>query len=230
MRSRPESSIVLLIIVIAIILALGVFLLISIFWTRSETVELTPVPETAQTYTVNVEGQTITLTVDPNQQPTIIEPTAVPPEAQPEAAQSQEGEQATAQPEAAQPEAAQAEQPAQLPADGYGGQPGTRLMFFDYTVVAGDNLYRLQDKFTTSIALMAKHGISAVDIVVGNRLNLPIGNDAACGEGWRTYVVLKGDTSFGISQQSGISLEEFGAKNGLDPNYSIYETDIVCVK
>jgi LysM repeat protein len=223
-QGKPESSIILLIILIAIILAIGVFLAVSMLFERSNNVVAEPTLSAgSQTYTVNVEGQTITLPVDPNQQPVVVAATAVPPPA--DAAQSQE----TVQP-AAQPEAAQSEQPVpQTQVEGAGGQPAAaRLMFINYVVVAGDTLYRIQEKNITSIALMAKYGISSTDIVVGNVLNLPVGNVAAC-NGWYPYVVLQGDTSFGISQRYGISLEQFGSVNGLDANYAIYETDIVCV-
>ncbi len=233
MRSRPESSIILLIILIAIILAIGVFLFISLLIGRSEAAAETAVsaPE-SQPFTVLVEDQIITLLVDPNLRPVVIPPTAVPAppaETQPEAGQPQDGAQPAAQPEAGQSQegAQPAAQPETLPQP-IGGQPGNRLIFIDYVVVQGDTLYRIQEKQITSIALMAKHGIDAGDIVVGNVLRLPVGNSAAC-NGWRAYVVLKGDTSFGISQRAGISLEEFGLRNGLDANYSIYETDIVCI-
>lgn len=222
MRSRPESSIILLIILIAIILAIGVFLFISLLIGRSEAAaETAVVPPESQPFLVTVEDQVIALQVDPNQRPVVIPATAVPPppETQPEAAQP------TAQPEAGQSQ--ENVQPETLPQP-IGGQPGNRLIFIDYVVVQGDTLYRIQEKHITSIALMAKYGIDASDIVVGNVLRLPVGNSAAC-NGWRAYVVLKGDTSFGISKWAGVSLEEFGAVNGLDANYSIYETDIVCI-
>ncbi|HUM70602.1 MAG TPA: LysM peptidoglycan-binding domain-containing protein, partial [Chloroflexota bacterium] len=112
---------------------------------------------------------------------------------------------------------------------GGGGQPTTdRLIFINYQVQPGDTLFRIQTNQITTIALMARFGISAADLVVGNVLSLPVGDPNAC-SGWRPYVVLRGDTAFGISQFYGISLQELQARNGLDANYSLYETQVICV-
>lgn len=223
---RPESSILLLMILMAIILAIGIFLAISILLDRPAAGEATTAvsQELPPPNTVSVEGETVTLQIDPAQRPQIIiVPTATPPPAVQETAP----ETATAAPTAvpAQPEVQGGEGGQPQPA---GGQPANHLTFINYQVQAGDNLFRIQEKHITSIALMAKHGISSWDIVVGNVLNLPVGNSASCGD-WQAYVVIKGDTAFGISRRHGIALEELRLRNNLDANYSIYETQVICV-
>lgn len=214
---RPESSIVLLLMVMAIILAIGVFLMISIIMERPDSPEQATLAENPTAYTVQVNGETITLQVDPNQRAVIITEA---PQPVPETAV-----QPTAQPEvqaAPQSEAAPAVQPAT------GGLPADHVTFISYQVQTGNTLFSIQTNNITSIALMAKYGIDATDIVVGNILNLPVGNPTACGD-WRPYVVLQGDTSFGLAQAFNTTLAELQARNSLDANYSIYETQVICV-
>lgn len=229
MRRRPESSIVLLMIVLAIVLAMGAFLMISIILERPETPAEAVPQEAVPANTVLVENEQVTLFVDPNQRPFTLEN---PPPAEPQVV-----EQPTATPDPAlvapvvvvAPEAAAAEAPSTDASTlGGGGLPADRTIFISYQVQPEDTLYRIQEKQITSIALMARFGISSEDIVVGNVLNLPVGDPNACGD-WRPYVVLRGDTSFGLSQFYGITLQELQARNGLDANYSIYETQVICV-
>lgn len=228
MRKRPESSIVLLLMMVAIILAIGAFLAVSILLEQpadAEQVAATAVAQDAPPpNTVLVEGEPVTLLVDPNTRPVVVPPDAGQP---PAVVVTQAPETLpTAVPTTDQTIAQPATLPAQLP--GAGGQPADHVTFIQYQVQPGDTLYRIQEKQNTTIALMAKHSISAHDVVVGNVLNLPVGNSAACGD-WRAYVVLRGDTAFSLSQQANISLEELRARNNLDANYAIYETQVICL-
>lgn len=209
-------------IVMAIILAVGLFLISSILLERSDTAVETTLPEGQPANVVQVEGETITLVVDSNQRPFIVmEAPTLEPQPQPEAASEQP---------AVQPEAQPATQTdtAVLIEGAVGGQPADHVIFISYQVQASDTLYSIQKNNVTSIALMAKHGIDAYDIVVGNVLNLPVGNPAACAP-WRPYVVLQGDTAFSLSQRYGIALAELQTRNSLDANYSLYETQVICI-
>lgn len=220
MRQRPDFAIIVLMIVVAIILAIGVFLIGLVIWDRPDTPAGVAQTESQPANVVMVGNEPVTLQVDPNQRPITVQPTAVP----------QVIEQPTAAPETAvaAPEAAAAPS-ADVTTLGGGGQPATdRIIFINYQVQQGDTLFRLQSNFVTSIALMARFGISASDLVVGNVLSLPVGDPNACTP-WRPYVVLRGDTAFGLSQSFGISLQELQARNGLDANYSLYETQVICV-
>ncbi len=207
-------------IVIAIILALGVFLIGILILGRPDTPAETAQLESQPVNTILVGNEQVTLYVDPGQRPVVVDvpPTAVPviieqPTATPDPA-------AIAAPEAAAAEASTL---------GGGGQPATdRIIFISYQVQPGDTLFRIQTNQITSIALMARFGISASNIVVGNILNLPVGDPNACAP-WRPYVVLQGDTAFGLSQASGITLQELQARNGLDANYSLFETQVICL-
>lgn len=216
-----KSSIVLLMMVMGIILAVGFLLIISVLYHRSGDTAVADSLQAPLPNVVQVEGQPITLHVPVSQQPfviyapppvTEIQPTQPPPE------MVEPLVEATAVPQST---------PADIPL-ALGGQPADHVMFISYIVQPGDTLYRIQANHITSIALMAKHGIDAEDIVVGNVLNLPVGNPAACTP-WRPYVLLRGDTAFGLSSYFGLTLAELQARNGLDANYSLYETQVICV-
>ncbi|MCL4262857.1 MAG: LysM peptidoglycan-binding domain-containing protein [Anaerolineae bacterium] len=219
MRQRPDFAIVMFMIIIAIVLAMGVFLLGIVIQGRPDASAEVAQPESQPANTVFVANEQITLQVDPNQRPMIVPPTAVP------LPQVVEQPTATPDPVVVAPEAAAAE----ASTFGGGGQPTTnRIIFISYQVQPGDTLFRIQTNHVTSIALMARFGISASNIGVGNVLNLPVGDPNACTP-WRPYVVLQGDTAFGLSRASGISLQELQARNGLDANYSLYETEVICL-
>jgi len=219
-------------IVLAIVLAMGAFLMISIIRERPESPGEVVSPENVPAYIVPVENELVTLFVDPGQRPITINN----PQPADQPAEPQVVEQPTATPDPAlvapivvvTPEAAAQTSSTDATTLGGGGLPVNRIIFINYQVQPGDTLYRIQEKQTTSIALMARFGISSVDIVVGNVLSLPVGDPNACGD-WRPYVVLQGDTSFGLSQYYGITLQELQARNGLDAYYSIYETEVICV-
>lgn len=221
---RLESSMVLLMIGIAIVLAIGAFLAGSIlFDRRAETAVEATLPQAQPDYTVMVENELITLSVDPNMRPIIVAE-APAPELQPEPVE--ESAEPAMLPEM-QP-AAPVEAPAAQVQGAIGGLPVDHVMFISYQVQPDDTLFRIQANQVTSIALMAKHGIDATDIVPGNILNLPVGNPAACGD-WRPYVVLQGDTVFGLCKQFNTTLADLQVRNNLDANYSLYETQVICV-
>ena len=99
--------------------------------------------------------------------------------------------------------------------------------FIYHTVTSNDTLYSLANLYATSIPLMARYGISSTEMVVGNTLSIPIANSAYC-PGIQTYVAIEGDTPFGFSSSAGITLDEFWAINPL-ANNAIYETQVVCL-
>lgn len=103
------------------------------------------------------------------------------------------------------------------------------VIFTGYTVAAGDTLYSISRKFVTSIALMARHGISSTSLTPGAALRIPVGDPACCSGGWRPYVVEEGDTWFGIAQSCGISVDSLLQGNGVGAGAPLYLTSIICV-
>jgi len=103
-----------------------------------------------------------------------------------------------------------------------------RVIFIDYVVQAGDTLYSIADKQATSIELMAVHNISAEDLVPGTTLRLPVGNPAAC-SGASVYVVRPGDTVFSIAKRYNTTTQAIASANGLAADFRINVAQVLCI-
>ena len=206
---------------IAIILAIGVFLAINAIQNRSSS-EGTP-ELTANNFLVTVGSETVSLQVDPNTRPTIIDTSVI--EESPRVDQPVDQQVSTATPEPTLPPAI-VEQATAVPA-----APTTveKIIYQPYTVQQGDTLYSLSQAFVTSIALMADKGISQTNLVPGATINIPVGNPQYCAGRGRPYAVGEGDTAYNLGQRFNTSAQNLQALNGLDANYTIKIADIICV-
>ena len=110
------------------------------------------------------------------------------------------------------------------------------LCFADskYKVNKGDTLYSISKKYQITVAeLRAANNLSEKDVIkVGQVLIIPTANlnnavslnsdpvktDASKNKATKTYVVQKGDTLYGISKKSGMSVGELMALNNFDNN------------
>lgn len=108
------------------------------------------------------------------------------------------------------------------------GAAGDSVIFIDYVVQPGDTLYSIADKQTTSIELMAVHGISSEDLDPGTTLRLPVGNPAYC-SGATTYVVEPGDTVFSIARRFNTTTQAIQSANGLNANFRINVAQVLCI-
>ena len=102
------------------------------------------------------------------------------------------------------------------------------IIFINYVVTADDTLYRITEKQTTSIELMAVHGIDAADLSPGVTLRLPVANPAYC-SGSRPYVIRPGDTAFSIANRLGTTAQRLQQLNNLNAEYRIDIADVLCV-
>jgi LysM repeat protein len=102
------------------------------------------------------------------------------------------------------------------------------VVVINYIVVPGDSLYRLTQKHNTSIDLMASYSIAASDMIAGNSLALPVANQAFC-PGSRPHVVRDQQTVSDIARAYNTTPQAIGAANGLDANYSVKTTQVICV-
>lgn len=103
------------------------------------------------------------------------------------------------------------------------------IIFTDYAVQAGDTLYSISRKFVTSITLMARHGISSTSLVPGAVIRVPVGDPSCCTGGWKPYVVEEGDTWFGIANSCGVSTETILQGNGQAPGATLYLASVICI-
>lgn len=218
MPYRMNQSIALLMFAIAIIMAAGVFLAMNVIRNRNNN-------ETAQEQTNNfpitVGSEQISLQVDPNTRPTIVEPVDNSP--RPEDAPVETLTEATATPEATAVPAT-TEPPTAVPTAAV-----EKIIFQDYTVQPGDTLYSISQRIDTSIALMADKGISQANLTPGTIIKLPIGNPAYCTGKGRPYAVGEGDTAYNISQRFNTTAANLQTLNGLDANFTVKVADIICV-
>ncbi|MFZ1401069.1 MAG: LysM peptidoglycan-binding domain-containing protein [Candidatus Promineifilaceae bacterium] len=221
-----RSSVVLLMIALAIIMAAGVFLAMNVVQNRDEAT--VPVA-TDGGFVVNVGGQPISLQVDPNTRPNIVElPTSETesPRTEDVAVTDQQVESATVTPEpTAVPPSTEVVQATAVPAI----PTVEKIIYQPYQVQQGDTLYSLSQAFATSISLMADKGISQTNLVPGTTIDIPVGNPEFCSGRGQVYAVGEGDTAFNISQRYNTTPENLQALNGLDANYTVKIADIICV-
>lgn len=220
---KLRSSIVLMMIAIAIILAAGVFLTISVVRGRNN--EAPPVIP-ASNFLVNVGAEQISLQVDPNQRLTIIDTPIIDDSPRVDTPPDQQVVEATATPEQQVVEVTATEIPAAtavpIPAI-------EKIIFIDYLIQQADTLYSISQRMDTSIALMADQGISQTSLTPGQTIRLPIGNPEFCTGRGRPYAIGEGDTVFNIGQRYNTTPQNLQALNSLDGNYTIKVADIICV-
>jgi LysM repeat protein len=102
------------------------------------------------------------------------------------------------------------------------------IIFMAYLVQPGDTLYGIAARHNSSIELMALHEIASDNLVAGTILSLPVANPAYC-PGRRPYIVRDKDTVFRIAQQFNTSAQVIRDLNGLNPDYRIEVTQVLCV-
>lgn len=222
---KLRSSIVLMMITIAIILAIGVFLAINAVQNRNSEPQL-EIPDTAvDNFLVTVGTEQIALQIDPNLRPTIIDMQVVDdtPRVEDTPAEQPAAEPTTIPEATAVPPAAEAATAVPVVVS------TEKIIFIDYVVQQGDTLYSISQRIDTSIALMAEKGLSQDSLVPGQVIRLPIGNAEYCAGRGRPYAIGEGDTVFNISQRYNTTPENLQAINGLDANYAIRIADIICV-
>jgi LysM repeat protein len=103
------------------------------------------------------------------------------------------------------------------------------VTFINYQVQQGDTLFSISRKHVTSIALMASKGISSTSLVPGRVISLPVGDPSCCTGGWRPYVVEEGDTWFGIARSCGITVDALLQGNRVSAGATLYMTSVICV-
>jgi|GEM_PF-1936013 LysM repeat protein len=233
-----NQKIVLFIIVAAAIVAIGGFLLVSFLFSGSNgDLPPTEVPSEGGVSlpgetTLIVGNESITVRYDPNKQVVLVE-SELPPT---------EGTDPT--PELPPTETPAPEGPTDTPSAPDNGTEPTappvtvtarppKVVKVPYTVKQGDTFYSIatfhnNNKQPTSVVLIGKH-VSADELVPGNQIQVPVGNPAYCPTPYHPYVVLEGENAFRIAQKRNTTVEHLRQINGLDANYTVYLSDVICV-
>jgi LysM repeat protein len=229
---QGQMRMVFVVIIATVILAVAVFLLITMLARRPDpTVDITIngerlfVPGTGPSQ-IFVDGTFVTINPDPVREirlrdempPLIVVPEAAPEQPTPIVIVVEQPTPIPVQP----PVVVVQPDPAPL-------APATSaVIFVNYVVQPGDTLYGVAARQNSSIELMALHGIAADHLITGTTVRLPVANPAFC-PGRRPYIVRDKDTVSRIARQFNTSVEVIRDLNGLSPDYRIEVTQVICV-
>jgi LysM repeat protein len=224
MFARTDGKVLILIMVMAVILALGGALAYYYLSGRPE------YPE--GTYFTDVGDTKVLVRSNPKMAVQII---ATPPEqqfisseaAQTEGVETQGGEQPEPTPVEV-PTLAPPPTPVEVPTLAATPTPRLCINFVDYQVQPGDTLYSISMKYNTTIALMARFGIDATDIVPGTTIRIAVANEQCC-PGNQAYVVREGDTLSSIAVKCSTTVDNLKQINGFGDVFRLDETSVICV-
>jgi N-acetylmuramoyl-L-alanine amidase len=86
--------------------------------------------------------------------------------------------------------------------------------YFNYTVVAGDTLFLLAQRFGTTVqAIMELNGLTSTNLSIGQVLKIP--GQAPTPPSYFNYTVVAGDTLFRLAQRFGTTVQAIIQLNGL---------------
>lgn len=222
-QQQRSTSMVFVLVVSAVLLAVATFLTILLITSRASTTAETPVVSGGlpmRSETVMVNDVPVAINVDPNMEVMLATETVqqqVP--APQEAVQAGATDTPTLTPVPSNP----TQTPTPIP------RPAS-VVFTNYQVVAGDTLYSIANAHNTSVALMAKHGIDAEDLIPGTTIAVPVPNPAYCNQDQHAYVVKDNDTVYSIANQFATTVEAIAQANGgLGGNFRIEITQVICI-
>ena len=93
--------------------------------------------------------------------------------------------------------------------------PPDNISTSNYTVVKGDSLYKIANKFNTSVSeLIRLNNLTSNNLSIGKVLKVPSGNSSSV----REYTIQKGDSLYSIAKKFNTSVEEIKRKNNLSSN------------
>lgn len=88
-----------------------------------------------------------------------------------------------------------------------------------YTVVSGDSLYSIANRFNTTVnALKSLNNLTSNNLSIGQILKLPINNESTNSENFITYTVVKGDNLYSIARKYNTTQDELMKFNNLSSN------------
>jgi FOG: LysM repeat len=91
--------------------------------------------------------------------------------------------------------------------------PAPPADYFNYTVVAGDSLWLIAQKFGTTVdAIMSLNGLTSTNLTIGQVLKIP---SSSGGADYFNYTVVAGDSLWQIAQKFGTTVDAIMSLNGL---------------
>ena len=230
MRQRPESSVIMLMILLAVVLGVGGALAYSFLRNRPASPEGTAV--------VTVENIAVTVRRDEAQQMRIVPQPAAQPEVVEEPAEEESAEEESAEEEPAEEEQAGSEEEnaseqenaedERVEVNAAPAVAADSIIWITHRVGPNDTLYSLTRRYATSIALMARFGIAADHLITNQDIRIPVGNPDYC-PNRRPYAVREGETAFSIARRFNTTAETLRDINNLDNNFTIYSGTVICV-
>jgi LysM repeat protein len=103
-----------------------------------------------------------------------------------------------------------------------------QVLIESYQVPPGETLYGITTKRNTTIALMARYGISASDVVPGTVIPVAVANPNYC-SGSFPYIVRENDTLSTIAIKCNTTVATLKQLNGFGENYRLDVTAVICV-
>ena len=101
--------------------------------------------------------------------------------------------------------------------------------FQAHTVQAGQTLFRLTQLYAgTNLDMLARHGIIEADMVVGNVIQVPYANGAACSTG-RACPIAAGDTLYSLARLHNTTVLNLQQLNGIGQDFAISAGHAICV-
>ena len=88
-----------------------------------------------------------------------------------------------------------------------------------YTVVSGDSLYKIANKFNTTVnEIKSLNNLSSNNLSIGQILKIPTTNDTIDSNNYINYTVVKGDNLYSIARKFSTTQDELMKLNNLSSN------------
>ncbi len=95
--------------------------------------------------------------------------------------------------------------------------PNNQINTINYTVKKGDSLYKIANKYNTSVSNIIKlNNLNTNNLSIGQVLKIPNSNFSAASN--NTYIVLPGDNLYSIARKFNTTVDSIKKKNNLKSN------------